>query len=57
MNSAPTATQVVSAAMSRPDVERLRRLAVQGDRSFSAELRRAVRAHIEREAAVIESRR
>jgi len=44
-----TASRIVSAQLPIVVVERLLRLAEEGDRTLSAEIRRAVHAHLERE--------
>jgi predicted transcriptional regulator len=48
-SSTLTATQMVSALVPKPHVERLQQIAHAHDRNFSAEIRRAVREYIERE--------
>lgn len=42
------ARSIVSASVSYAEAERLRELAREADRSVSAELRRAIRQHLER---------
>jgi predicted transcriptional regulator len=45
----PQPTRLVSAVVETTTVEQMQALAVRSDRTFSAELRRALREHVRRE--------
>jgi hypothetical protein len=50
LGMAKTAMKIVSAALPEGSVQQLRSLADQGDRTLSAEVRRAVAEHLTRQA-------